>query len=108
MPISDNIDAKVAVIIQEQDAWDLDPNTPTPVSDEVKNKALNAILGGTQDWIAFVSLFKTTEKELARLIPTDGSTDPARQEARAYLAANSMCAMGTTRRLKDNVTTKLD
>jgi hypothetical protein len=108
MAISNNIDAIVATIIEEEDSWNADNTVPTPVSNDVKNKAVKAILGGTQDWVDFMSLFKTTDGELARLIPTDGSTDAVRQEARAYLAANAMCGMGTGRHLKNNVTTKLD
>jgi hypothetical protein len=45
---------------------------------------------------------------LDRLIPRDGSDDPDRQIARAYLIANGKCGMGTTRNLPNNVGTRLD
>jgi hypothetical protein len=108
MAISDNIDAKMAAIEEERLANEADPTLPTPISKEVAAKAIKAILGGTQDWIAYVSLFKATDAELARLVPTDGTTDDDRQEARAYLARNGVCGMGTGRHLKDNVTVRLD
>lgn len=109
MAISNNIDAKVAAIILERDAQAENPQAPTPVSNELSTKAIAAILGGTQDWIAFVSLFATNDTELAKLIPTDGSQgDSVKREARAYLVANSMCTMGTGQHLKNNVTAKLD
>ncbi len=108
MAISDNIDAKMAAIEVERLAKEAEPTALTPISDEVAKKAVKAILGGTQDWIAYVMLFKTNDAELARLIPTDGTTDDDRQEARAYLARNGVCGMGTGRRLKDMVTNRLD
>jgi len=110
MAISNNIDAIVATIIEEQDAWDDDHNTPTPVSDDVEQKATKAILGGVQDWVTYVSLFSSSAAELARLMPTTGTTAAELElnKVRGYLAADGMCGMGTGRHLKDRVTTKLD
>lgn len=111
MAISDNIDAKVNAIRQERLAFEAspDPKPDTPVSTEVEQKATSAILGGTQDWVAYVSLFATNATELAKLIPTDGSSeDPKKKKARAYLAANGMCGMTTGDNLKNSVTIDLD
>ena len=105
MAISDNIQAKAEAIDDERIA---NPEGPFPIADEVQQKATKAILGGTLDWVSYVKLFATNPDELARLIPTDGTTDGVRQQARAYLAANGMCGETTTGRLKDNVTAKLD
>ncbi len=105
MNISVNIQAKADAILQERTAH---PAGPTPIADEVHAKALQAILGGTGNWIEYMKLFKTNDAELARLIPTDGTTNATMQEARAYLVANGMCGMGTTENLPNNVTTKLD
>ena len=72
--------------------------------------ARKAILGGTDDWVAYMRMFASPANpaELARLIPTDGTTDDAHQTARAYLAANGMCTETTTGNLLNNVTDKLN
>lgn len=110
MAISNNIDAKINAIRQERIAFEEsdEPKPGTPIGNEVEQKATSAILGGTQDWIAYVSLFATNDAELARLIPTDGTLDATRRKARAYLAANGMCGMTTGDNLKNGVTTDLD
>ena len=112
MAISNNIDDKITAIRAERVAFEdaPDDNKPdTPISNEVERKATAAILGGTQDWIAFVTLFANDASELAKLIPTDGTSEVAeKRKARAYLAANGMCGMTTGDNLKNNVTTKLD
>jgi hypothetical protein len=105
MAISDNVQAKANAIRQEQVDF---PNGPTPIGDEVQQKAIKAITGGVADWVAYMELFKTNDAELARLIPTDGTTDGPRVQARAYLVADGMCGMGTTQHLADNVTITLD
>jgi hypothetical protein len=111
MAISDNIDAKLNAMRQERIAFENsdEPKPGTPVSTEVEQKATKAILGGTQDWVAYVSLFASDATELGKLIPTDGSSEDAKKrKARAYLAANGMCGMTTGDKLKNNVTTDLD
>lgn len=110
MAISNNIAAKVTLIIAEQQAWENDNTVLTPVSTEIEEKATNAILGGVLDWVAYVSLFSKSSDELARLMPTTGTSKPEkdRNQARAYLAADGMCGMGTGRKLGDRVTVKLD
>jgi len=105
MAISDNVQAKANAIRQEQIN---SPNGPTPIGDEVQQKAIKAITGGVADWVAYMELFKTNDAELARLIPTDGTSGGPRVQARAYLVANGVCGMGTTVHLADNVTTTLD
>jgi|GEM_PF-1790568 hypothetical protein len=85
------------------------------IGPEVERKSIQAILEGqgklpdsTPGWIAYMSLFSTSEAELDRLIPRDGTIDDDRQKARAYLVANGRCGMGTTENLPTNVDTKLD
>jgi len=108
--ISDNITRKMDEVEQEIEAREQDPQAPTPHTDELHAKALNAILGGSgsPQWEDYMNLFATNAQELARLIPTDGTTQPDREQARAYLVANGMCFLGTTTGLIDNVTTDLD
>ena len=56
-----------------------------------------------------MTLFATNATELAKLIPTDGTSEvPNKKRARAYLAANGMCGMTTGDNLKNNVTVELD
>lgn len=105
MAISDNIQSKAEAVEDERAN---NPQGPFPIAREVQTKATKAILGGTLDWIEYMKLFATNPDELARLIPTDGSTDDDRQQARAYLAANGMCGETTTGILMNNVTIRLD
>ena len=86
------------------------------ISRRVDERATQAILQGqgtlpasTPGWIAYMELFSGgSTADLDRLIPRDGTTDNDRQVARAYLAANGKCGMGTTRNLANNVGTRLD
>jgi hypothetical protein len=41
-------------------------------------------------------------------LTTENDPDPEREKARAYLASNGICAMGTTRNLANNVGNRLD
>ncbi|HEY0384681.1 MAG TPA: hypothetical protein VGC64_01655 [Pyrinomonadaceae bacterium] len=82
---------------------------PMPVADELKQKGVDAIMGGAQDWLEYMKLFADGPEALARLIPTDGTEyDPEKRQARAYLVANSVCAPGTAGALADNVFDMLD
>jgi hypothetical protein len=105
MAISDKIQAKAQTITDEvkatgnsQTAWDL------------HDLATKAILGGATDWVNYMSQFADPNNplELARLIPTDGTTDDTRQTARAYLVANGMCTEATTGNLLMRVNKELD
>ena len=105
MAISDKIQEKAETITDEvnatgksQTAWDL------------HQLATKAILGGATDWVNYMSLFADPANplELARLIPTDGTTDDKRQTARAYLVANGMCTDATTPNLQMRVNKDLD
>jgi hypothetical protein len=103
MSINTNILEKMQKIEEELAQID-DPTKPHPIADEVRNKALRAILGSAADWVIYMQLFAKTPEELARLIPTDGThNDEEKNIARAYLAANGMCAPGTGKHLGDNV-----
>ena len=83
-------------------------NGVSPTAQQVSKAATKAILGGTDDWVAYMKMFAKSPEELARLIPTDGSTDDDSQTARAYLAANGMCTETTTGNLPNNVNDVLD
>jgi hypothetical protein len=79
------------------------------ISQQVKQRAIAAIMGGAADWVAYMNLFAKTPAELARLIPSDGTQDdPEKREARAYLVANAICTPGTATGLADNVFDRLD
>jgi hypothetical protein len=112
MAISDNIDAKIDAIRTERLAFEAsgEPKPATPISTEVQTKATNAILGGTQHWVTYVSLFANDSTELGKLLPTPGitETDIKKNRALAYLGANGMCGMTTGDILKNHVTTDLD
>ncbi|HJZ80570.1 MAG TPA: hypothetical protein VKD91_09495 [Pyrinomonadaceae bacterium] len=86
------------------------PGNPSPTAQNLHQLATKAILGGIEDWVNYMKLFADPNNpaELARLIPTDGTTDEARQTARAYLAANGMCTEQTTENLQMRVTNNLD
>lgn len=103
MAIDDNILEVRDKMRAERIAFQNDPATPTPVSDDVQSKATKAILGGVADYVTYMQLFAKNDAELARLIPTDGTTDEVRQKARAYLVRNGMCGHGTGELLVDNV-----
>jgi hypothetical protein len=112
MTISKNILAKMDQVQQEIDAG-VSPDDPNSKTRELHNKAVAAILNGndSDEWVEYMKLFAgdpTNEAELARLIPTDGTTDANRQDARAYLVAGGTCLMATTTKLLDPVTTRLD
>jgi len=105
MAISDNVRKKADEIHEEHLKF---PEGPTPIADRVQELAIKAITGGVSDWVEYMKLFKTTDAELARLIPTGETSDDPRVKARAYLVANGTCGMGTTQHLADNVTITLD
>jgi hypothetical protein len=77
---------------------------------DLQKNATRAIVGGIDDWVTYMKMFADPNNplELARLIPTDGTTDDTRQIARAYLVRNGMCTETTTGMLLDNVELKLD
>lgn len=78
-------------------------------SKNFKEAAISAVLGGVEDWIAYMSKFSQTPGQIARLIPTDGThNDQDKREARAYLVANGVCAPGTATGLINNVLDRLD
>jgi hypothetical protein len=108
MSITTNISTKIQKIHEER-VQIPDPAQPHPIADEVRIKATKAIIGSPADWVRYMKLFANDADELARLIPTDGSeVDEEKNVARAYLAANGMCAPGTGDRLLDNVSAKLN
>lgn len=99
MAISDTIQA----IAEQVDKEANDPNIPlgpdkvrSATARKLHKLATAAILGGPEDWVAYMKQFATTDAELARLIPTDGDTDDERRTARAYLVANGMCTDTST------------
>ena len=108
MSIQSNVQEKIDEL--EAERLEIDDDTlPHPKADEVRTKAMSAILGSAADWVVYMQLYARTPAELARLIPTDNSgNDEKMNIARAYLAANGMCAPGTGRRLLDNVTDRLN
>lgn len=107
MKISEKIQAKADEIALEQQQH---PSGPTPIADGVQKLAMKAIFGGgtSGDWRTYMAQFADTEADLAKLIPTNDPPEDPKQQARAYLARNGMCGMGSTRNLLDNVTTTLD
>ena len=108
MAISENIQ-----VITERISDEIN-NSPDGHSDTawtVHGLAMNAILGGIEDWVNYMKMFANSPAELARLIPTE--IDPEdkveeRRSARAYLAANGMCTEATTPNMQMRVTTDLD
>lgn len=105
MAISDNIKAKAKAVQDEADATGV-----SKTAQELHDKAMKAIVGGVADWVAYMQLFAdpADPAQLARLIPTDGTTDDVRQTARAYLVRNGMCTEDTTHMTLDHVEDKLD
>lgn len=111
MAISFNILRKMEAIEDEIEARRLNPAAPTPVSTAVQDGAKAAILAGrpSNAWTAYMNLFADgNATDLARLVPTDGTTDAAREKARIYLVSNGVCGINTTGGLIKNVTSKLD
>ncbi|HEX8459379.1 MAG TPA: hypothetical protein VF656_18955 [Pyrinomonadaceae bacterium] len=112
MAISDKIAAKVNQIQQERTAKLLNPAAPTPISDELQAKAVDAVLGGNADpaWETYMRIFTSDATELSRLVPAppNSDPDPGRRKARAYLVSNGVCGIATTGQLLNEVTTELD
>lgn len=78
-------------------------------SKNFKEAAISAVLGGVDDYAAYMRRFAQTPGQIARLIPTDGShTNPDNREARAYLVSNGVCAPATATGLLNNVLDRLD
>jgi hypothetical protein len=106
MTIRANIEAKIVEMQQEVEAHG---SAGGDVSRQVKEGAINAIMGGAADWVAYMKLFANNPDQLARLIPSDGTEDDLdKREARAYLVSNAICAPGTATNLIDNVFDRLD
>ena len=112
MPVSEKIAARIADIQKERTAKLLKPDTPTPKADEVQEKGIAAVLGGSQSpaWETYMRIFTTDDAELNRLVPRPlgSDPDPERTKARAYLVSNGVCGIGTTGQLLNEVTTRLD
>jgi hypothetical protein len=65
-------------------------------------RATAAIQGGIQSaaWRDYMQQYAETTDQLARLMGTDGTlNDPLHSRRRAYLAANAICAPGSTDQL---------
>ena len=108
MAISDKIQQIAERITDEVNG---NPGGESPTAQNLHQLATKAILGGngTDDWVNYMKMFAAANSaELARLIPTDGTTDVTRQTARAYLVANGMCTEATTGNLQMRVTKDLN
>jgi hypothetical protein len=107
MAISDKIQQTAEAIDAEINA---SPDGKSDTAQKLHQRATKAIIGGIEDWVNYMSFFADPTKpaELARLIPTDGTTGEDLQVARAYLVANGMCTEATTRNLQMRVTKQLD
>jgi hypothetical protein len=105
MAISDNIKAKAKQVKDEVAAGGV-----SPTAQDLQKKATKAICGGIDEWVIYMKMFADANNpaQLARLIPTDGTTDDVHEVARAYLVRNGMCTETTTGQLLDNVDLKLD
>lgn len=87
----------------------IDEGQGSPTAIRLRRKALDAILGGSTEWVDYMREFANTPEELARLIPTDGSeTDDGMNDARAYLVAKSPCGTDTVTTFEDGITVILD
>lgn len=106
--ISDNINAKALAIDKEAQAFQNGEIQDTPIANEVMEKGIQAILHGrpSAEWTTYMSLY-AVQPDLDHLI-TETDPDPDREKARAYLASNGICAMGTTKNLANNVGNRLD
>lgn len=83
------------------------PGSQTAI--RLRRKALDAILGGSKEWVTYMQEFATTPEELARLVPTDGShTDDGMNDARAYLVAKAPCGTDTVNSFEKTITEVLD
>jgi hypothetical protein len=97
----------------------------SPTAEEVQRRAQAAIAAGqgrlpniTAEWQAYMTYLliaadapgtAADPAQLARLLPTDGTTDTMRQMERAYLLANGVCGTTTTDHMLDgNTTAELD
>ncbi|HXS00815.1 MAG TPA: hypothetical protein VN724_09595 [Pyrinomonadaceae bacterium] len=110
MAISDNISKKALDIHKEFLDFQARRIADTPIARNVRELSTAAILqgNGSQAWIDYMQLFATTEQELDHLIPRDNTTADDLQKVRAYLVANGMCSVGTTRQLLNNVGNRLN
>ena len=110
MAISDNITNKALAIHNEFLEFQAGNIQDTPIATEVRTKSTAAILEGNQSeaWVSYMELFAQSPQELDHLVPRDKTTSTDLQKARAYLVANGMCSLGTTRTLLNNVGNRLD
>ena len=106
--ISDNINKKAKDIDDEAQAFQRGEIQDTPIANEVMQKGIQAILHGrpSDEWTTYMSLYAVLP-DLDHLT-TENDPDPEREKARAYLASNGICAMGTTKNLANNVGNRLD
>jgi len=79
---------------------------------DLQAKAVDAIKSGqgSTEWEAYMSMFSTSEKELARLLPDDETAGVFRMDvARTCLIGNGTCGAETTgSNLLDGVNDTLD
>ena len=83
MTIKENVNKKRDEILEDPDG---------SVAEEIRHKALAAIFAGVHsaEWVDLMMLFAQTPHQLARLVGTDGTTDPTRNLARAYLVSSAL------------------
>jgi hypothetical protein len=109
MAISDNVRDIAETIDDEVHTNEPDADgIRSPTAKRLHGLAMAAILGGSEDWVAYMNEFAKTPTEMARLVPTDGSISPKQRAARAYLVANGMCTDETTPHTQMHVDKDLD
>jgi hypothetical protein len=109
---------RVIIQIQSENA---STGMKSPTAQKVRDFAQATIAAGqgklpniTNEWQAYMNYLLTATDppgtaadptQLARLLPTDNTTDPKRQMERVYLVANGVCGTTTTDHLLDGTTT---
>lgn len=87
----------------------IDEGPGSQTAERLKRKALDAIMGGANEWVTYMREFAKTPDELARLIPTDGTDNQAdMNDARAYLVAKSPCGTDTVTTFERGISEILD
>ncbi len=101
MSIRSNIEAKASAV----------GGGDTELGDEIQAKSVAAMKGGqgSDAWQTYMEMFSQNSTELARLLPTDSTSNVAQFDlARAYLVGNGVCGAATTGDLLNFIDDKLD
>jgi hypothetical protein len=98
-PLSDQKEAEMSIRSNIEEIMFEIQSGNHDLAESIRQRAVNAIKAGegTAPWQEYMQTFAKNPQELARLIPTDDTSDAFEMDvARTHLAGNGLCGAATT------------